>query len=115
MASTATAHLTRLYRALYTVIRQIPRGRVATYGQIAAAVRVIVQLQRLADGSRRVTSVAEITGMEGDIVQMQEIFKFQRVSTDENGKIHGHFMATCIRPRFLQDLIAHGVTMPGSM
>ena len=93
----------------------LPMSQTSIRGQIAAAIRVIVQLQRLADGSRRVTSVAEITGMEGDIVQMQEIFKFVRVSTDENGKIHGHYMATGIRPRFLQDLIAHGVNMPGSM
>ncbi len=83
-------------------------------GQIAAAIRLIVQLQRLPDGSRRVTSIAEITGMEGEIVQMQELFKFQRTGVDEAGKIQGHFMATGIRPRFLADLIAMGVTIPGA-
>ena len=93
----------------------LPMTQASVRGQIAAAIRVIIQLQRLSDGSRRVTSVAEITGMEGDIVQMQEIFKFVRVKTDDDGKIHGHFVATGIRPRFLQDLIAAGVTMPGSM
>ena len=82
--------------------------------QISAAVRMIVQLQRLSDGKRRVTSVAEITGMEGDIIQMQEIYKFVRTGTDPDGTIHGHHMATGIRPRFLQELLAHGVTIPPS-
>src|SRR5438445_3387303 len=67
-------------------------------GQIAAAVRMIVQLQRMSDGKRRVTSVAEITGMEGDIVQMQEIYKYVRTSTAEDGSIEGHFVATGVRP-----------------
>jgi pilus assembly protein CpaF len=83
-------------------------------GQIAAAVRLIVQLQRLPDGSRRVTSIAELTGMEGDVVQMQELFKFQRTGIDENNKILGHYTATGIRPRFLQDLVAMGVTIPAA-
>jgi pilus assembly protein CpaF len=56
-------------------------------GQIAAAVRMIVQLQRMSDGKRRVTSVAEITGMEGDIVQMQEIYKYVRTSTSTDGTV----------------------------
>lgn len=93
----------------------LPMSQTSIRGQIAAAVRLIVQLQRLSDGSRRVTSIAEITGMEGDIVQMQEIFKFVRVKTDEDGKIQGHYAATGMRPRFLQDLVAAGVNMPGSM
>ncbi len=83
-------------------------------GQIAAAVRLIVQLQRLPDGSRRVTSIAELTGMEGDVVQMQELFKFQRTGLSDDGKIQGHYMATGIRPRFLQDLVAMGVNLPGA-
>src|SRR6188768_1097937 len=61
-------------------------------GQIAAAVRMIVQLQRMSDGKRRVTSVAEITGMEGDIVQMQEIFKYVRTGTADDGTVEGHFV-----------------------
>jgi pilus assembly protein CpaF len=92
----------------------LPMSQQSIRGQIAAAIRLIIQLQRLPDGSRRVTSVAEITGMEGDIVQMQEIFKFQRLRTEEDGKIVGQFVATGIRPRFLQDLISSGVTFPGS-
>ena len=83
-------------------------------GQIAAAIRVIVQLQRLSDGKRCVTSIAEITGLEGDIIQMQEIYRFVRESTGEDGTVHGHFQATGIRPRFLQDLVAKGIVIPGS-
>ncbi len=75
---------------------------------------VIVQLQRLSDGKRRVVSVSEITGMEGDVIQMQEIFKFVKVSTEADGSIIGHHVATGIRPRFLTDLAAMGVTFPAS-
>ena len=84
-------------------------------GQIAAAVRMIVQLQRMSDGKRRVTSVAEITGMEGDIVQMQEIFKYVRTSTATDGTVEGHFVATGVRPRFLTELAARGINIPGSV
>jgi pilus assembly protein CpaF len=83
-------------------------------GQIAAAIRVIVQLQRLSDGKRCVTSIAELTGLEGDIIQMQEIYRFVRESTGEDGTVHGHFYATGIRPRFLSDLVAKGIVIPGS-
>jgi pilus assembly protein CpaF len=83
-------------------------------GQIAAAVRMIVQLQRMSDGKRRVTSVAEITGMEGDIVQMQEIYKYVRTATAEDGTVEGHFVATGVRPRFLSELSARGIKIPGS-
>jgi pilus assembly protein CpaF len=83
-------------------------------GQIAAAVRMIVQLQRLSDGKRRVTSIAEITGMEGDIVQMQEIYKFVRTGTTDDGAVIGHFQATGVRPRFLAELTARGIRIPGT-
>ena len=93
---------------------QLAGGDQTFLGQTAAAIRLIVQLQRLPDGSRRITSVAEITGMEGEIVQMQEIYKFQRLRTEEDGKITGQFVATGIRPRFLQDLVSSGVSFPAS-
>ncbi len=81
--------------------------------QISSALDIIVQLTRLSDGRRKVTSVAEITGMEGDIIQMQEIFTFRRTGTDKDGKVLGHFEATGMRPRFLDDLKAMGVEFPG--
>jgi pilus assembly protein CpaF len=83
-------------------------------GQIAAAIRVIVQLSRLSDGKRRVMSIAEITGLEGDIIQMQEVFKFVRTGTGLDGAVAGHFQATGVRPRFLTDLLALGIKIPGS-
>src|SRR5476651_1305057 len=92
----------------------LPMTIASVRGQIAAAVRMIVQLQRMADGKRRVTSVAEITGMEGDIVQMQEIFKYVRTGTAEDGAIEGHFQATGVRPRFLSELSARGLKVPST-
>jgi pilus assembly protein CpaF len=82
--------------------------------QIASAVRVIVQLQRLPDGSRRITSVCEITGMEGEVLQMQELYKFVKESTDERGMIRGSFRATGIRPIFLADLKHAGIDLPST-
>jgi pilus assembly protein CpaF len=82
--------------------------------QMAAALRVVVQLSRLADGRRRVVSISEITGIEGDVIQMQEIFRFKRVSTEQDGTIVGHYEATGIRPKFLADLASRGLTVPAS-
>src|SRR5277367_4425939 len=83
-------------------------------GQIASAIHVIVQLSRLSDGKRRVMSIAEITGLEGDIIQMQEIYKFVRTGIAPDGAVQGHFQATGVRPRFLNDLIAMGIKIPGA-
>ncbi|HMJ42491.1 MAG TPA: CpaF family protein [Pseudolabrys sp.] len=83
-------------------------------GQIAAAIQLIVQLQRQSDGKRKVTSIAEITGLEGDIIQMQEIFKYVRTGTAADGSVQGHFVATGVRPRFLGHLSNQGITIPGS-
>jgi pilus assembly protein CpaF len=82
--------------------------------QIAAAIQIVVQLQRLADGTRRVVSVTEITGMEGDVIQMQEIFCFVREGVDPNGQIHGSFRATGVRPRFMAQLKPMGIELPAS-
>ena len=79
--------------------------------QIASAIRVLVQLQRLPDGRRRVMSVSEITGMEGEVVQMHEIYRFQKEHTDEQGNLHGSFRATGIRPTFLTDLKHMGIDL----
>jgi len=80
---------------------------------IASALRLVIQLQRLPDGRRRAMSISEITGMEGEIIQMQEIFRFVKEHTDEHG-IHGTYRATGVRPSFLQDLKAYGIDIPGS-
>ncbi len=81
--------------------------------QISSAIDLIVQLTRLSDGKRKVTAVSEVTGMEGDIIQMQDIYRFVRTGMDANGNIEGHFEATGIRPRFLEDLRAMGIEFPG--
>ena len=78
-------------------------------GQIASALHVVVQLQRMSDGTRRMISMEEITGLESDVVTMHEIFKFQRLSTDAEGNIHGEFVATGIRPKFMDELETRGI------
>jgi pilus assembly protein CpaF len=83
--------------------------------QIASAIHLIVQLTRLSDGKRKITSIAEITGMEGDVVQMQEIFRFRRTGTGPANEVLGHFEATGVRPRFLEHLVAMGIRVPGEI
>src|ERR1041385_1501711 len=80
--------------------------------QIAAAINIVIQAARLSDGSRRVTSISEITGMEGDTVTMQEIFQYERTGVDANGKVLGRFRPTGIRPRFTERLKACGLQLP---
>src|SRR5215216_4578510 len=92
----------------------LPMTVASIRGQIGAAIRLIVQLQRMADGKRKVTSVAELTGLEGDIIQMQEIYKYVRTGTAADGTVEGHFQATGVRPRFLAELAARGINIPGS-
>jgi pilus assembly protein CpaF len=80
--------------------------------QIASGITLILQLQRMTDGKRRVTSIAEVTGMEGDVIQMQEIFRFAREGVDERGSINGSFRSTGVRPKFLGELQMQGVELP---
>src|SRR5712664_1520934 len=80
--------------------------------QIASAVDMVIQVARLTDGSRRVTSISEITGMEGETITMQEIFLFERSGLDKDGKVVGRFKATGIRPRFAEKLKAAGFQLP---
>jgi pilus assembly protein CpaF len=92
----------------------LPMTLSAIRSQIASALTLVVQVQRLPDGSRRVTSVSEITGMEGEVIQMHEIFRYVKEFTDAAGKMHGSFKATGIRPQFLADLKAYGIEIPSS-
>ncbi|PQO95745.1 pilus assembly protein CpaF [Massilia phosphatilytica] len=80
--------------------------------QIASAITVILQASRLADGARKVVSMQEITGMEGDIISMQEIFRFEQTGIDADGKVQGHFCATGVRPRFADRLRMFGAAVP---
>lgn len=79
--------------------------------QIASALNVVIQIGRLSDGRRRLLSLSEIVGMEGDTITMQEIFRFRMMGRDENNMVIGHFEATGIRPKLLEDLAAHGISL----
>ena len=80
--------------------------------QVASALDLVVQVARLSDGSRRITSISEITGMEGDTITMQEIFMYERTGVDKEGKVIGRFKPTGIRPRFAERLKACGLQLP---
>ncbi|ATX79921.1 pilus assembly protein CpaF [Mariprofundus aestuarium] len=79
--------------------------------QIAAAINLLISAERMLDGRRVVTSIQEITGMEGEIVNMQEIYKFDRKTVDESGHVVGEFRATGIRPRMISRFIERGITL----
>jgi pilus assembly protein CpaF len=83
--------------------------------QIASALDLVIQSTRLADGRRCITSVAEVTGMEGDVIQLQEIYRFRRIGISTDGTVAGHFEATGVRPRFAERLQIAGVSVPGRL
>ncbi|CUH42186.1 CpaF family protein [Ruegeria atlantica] len=87
----------------------------AVRSQVSSAVNLIVQASRLQDGSRRMTSITEITGMEGDVISMQEIFKFQRVGLTPDNKIIGHFTATGVRSHYSERFRLWGFDLPSSI
>jgi pilus assembly protein CpaF len=80
--------------------------------QIASAVNLVIQVARLTDGTRRIVSISEITGMEGETITMQEIFLFERTGVDGTGKVIGRFRTTGIRPRFAERLKQYGMQLP---
>jgi pilus assembly protein CpaF len=83
--------------------------------QISAALSFVIQVSRLSDGRRKVVSVQEIVGMEGDVLTMQEIFKFEQSGLSASGQVHGQFVATGIRPRVMDRLKSRGITLPANM
>ncbi len=83
--------------------------------QIASAVNVVIQVGRLSDGKRKLVSVSEVTGMEGEVVTMQEIFRFHQTGRDGQGNVLGRFEATGIRPRFASILQVHGIKLAGDL
>ena len=87
----------------------------AVRSQISSAVNLIVQASRLQDGSRRMTSITEITGMEGDVISMQEIFRFQRTGLTPDNKIVGHFTASGVRSHFSERFRMWGYDLPPSI
>ena len=87
----------------------------ATRGQIASAIHVVVQAERLEDGRRKVVSISEIVGMEEDVISIQEIFRFRRRGRGEKGEVMGELEATGIRPKFMEALIARGIEIPPTL
>jgi len=83
--------------------------------QIASAINVVIQLSRMADGTRRLMSLQEITGMEGDVISMQEIFGYHQMGVDDDGKVVGEFRATGIRPKFANHVESRGILLTPDM
>jgi pilus assembly protein CpaF len=112
-ANTPRDALTRLENMISMAAASLPTK--AMRQQISSAIGVVIQVSRLNDGKRKLVSLQEVTGMEGDIITMQEIFHFKQTGLGENGAILGHFAATGIRPRFLERLRNYGVTVPDDL
>src|SRR6266508_2046563 len=83
--------------------------------QIASAIQIVIQQSRMSDGTRRVTTISEVTGMEGDIITMQEIFLFEKLGVTQDGKVIGRFRATGVRPKACDRLKASGIHLPPDM
>jgi pilus assembly protein CpaF len=83
--------------------------------QISSAIQIVVQQSRLSDGSRRVTSISEITGMEGEVITMQDIFTFEKIGIGQEGKVIGRFKASGVRPKAWERLRAAGINLPPTM
>ncbi len=115
--SMATIHANNPRDALARLTQMIgmaglSMSEAASARQIASAITIIVQLQRFSDGKRRVVSISEITGMERDVIQLQEIFNFVRTGTSTDGQVRGEFRATGLRPRFMDELQVRGFAFP---
>jgi pilus assembly protein CpaF len=83
--------------------------------QIGSAIHVIIQIARMTDGTRKVTHISEITGMEGQVITMQDIFKFEQVGVDSEGRVMGVFKSTGIRPKFAERFASLGVSLPANI
>ena len=112
-ANTARDALYRLDTMVAMANLNIPEKAIRQ--QIASAINLVVQITRLSDGTRKVTGVTELTGMEGGIITMQDIFVFDRLGLREDGKVRGRFKATGIRPKCSDRLAASGVKLPADM
>lgn len=92
---------------------ELPMKAIRT--QFSAAVDLIIQVNRLQGGPRKVTQITEVLGMEGETVIMQDIFTFVQDGIDEQGRAHGHFESTGVRPGFMDRLESCGVRLPGNL
>lgn len=115
--SMTTVHANKARDALTRVEQMIGMSGIdisprSARNQIASALNVVIQVSRLSDGRRRLLSLSEITGMEGEMVTMQDIFRFKLLGRDDDGKVVGHFESTGIRPKFMSDLSDRGIHLP---
>ena len=118
--SLTTVHANTPRDALSRIETMIAMGNIslpekAMRQQIASAIQLVVQQSRLSDGSRKVTAISEITGMEGDVITMQEIFVFEKMGVTQDGKVMGRFRATGVRPKCAERLRAAGIHLPPDM
>lgn len=118
--SLTTIHANSARDALYRLDTMVAMANLnipdrAIRQQVASAVDLIVQMTRLSDGTRRVTGIAEITGMEGEVITMQDIFVFDRTGLNQQGGVTGRFRATGIRPKAANRLAASGYPLPVEM
>ena len=118
--SMTTVHANTVRDALARVEQMIGMSGIevsasSARAQIASAVNIVIQVGRQADGRRRVLSLAEVTGMEGPTISMQEIFRFKLTGRSDSGDVLGHFEATGIRPKFLQHASEHGIELPAEL
>ena len=112
-ANTPRDALTRLENMISMASAGLPMK--AMRQQISSAISVVVQVARLTDGKRKVISIQEITGMEGEMITMQEIFTFRQTGIGEDGTVQGHFHASGVRPHFLERLRAFGISLPETL
>jgi pilus assembly protein CpaF len=112
-ANTPRDALSRLETMISMASLNLPEK--AMRQQTASAIQVVIQTARLSDGTRKVTQISEITGMEGDVVTMQDIFVFDRSGTAEGGKVMGRFAASGIRPKFADRFRAWGISLPAGI
>jgi pilus assembly protein CpaF len=112
-ANTPRDALTRIETMIAMGATNLPER--AMRQQISSAIQLVVQQTRLSDGSRKITSISEITGMEGDVITMQEIFVFEKVGITQDGKVIGRFRATGVRPKCCERLKASGIHLPADM
>ena len=118
--SMTTVHANTARDALSRVEQMIGMGGIeispaSARAQIASAVNVVIQIGRQADGRRRLLSLSEVAGMEGQTITMQEIFRFKMAGRSDRGDVLGHFEATGIRPKFLHDAAEHGIDLPSEL
>ena len=112
-ANTPRDALTRIETMISMGAMNLPER--AMRHQISSAVQIVIQQTRMSDGTRKVTSISEITGMEGDIITMQEIFVFEKMGVTQDGKVIGRFRATGVRPKCCERLKASGIHIPADM